>query len=110
MCCITISSVLKHSFQREEQVGKTNEVKEACKMQEVNETYKAEDAPETYRAHEAPTQCVKSSNNCWGEEGDSLVGEAACNLCSAWSSILGNVFICLIIVVQLSLSHPRPYK
>lgn len=68
MCCIVISSVLKHYFQREEQVGQTNEVKEACNMQEVNEAYKAEDAPETYRAHEAPAQCVKSSNNCWGEE------------------------------------------
>lgn len=68
MCCIVISSVLKHSFQREEQVGKANEVQEACKMQEVNETYKAENAPETDRAHEAPAQCIKSSNNYWGEE------------------------------------------
>lgn len=72
MCCIVISSALKHFFQKEGEAGKTNEVKEACKMQEGNETYKAKDAPETYKVHKAPPQWLKSSNNCWGEE--TLVG------------------------------------
>lgn len=55
---IVISSALKHSLQKEEETGKTNEVKEACNMKEVNETHKAEDDPQTYKAHEV--WCFKS--------------------------------------------------